>query len=70
MTMKCVSCGKTEMVRETRDVSYTYKGQTTTIPNEVVSSAQPAMNQFTIKNNQSILTAQCWTFIERSMEPA
>lgn len=31
--MKCVSCGKAEMVKETRDVSYAYKGQTTTIPN-------------------------------------
>ena len=31
--MKCVSCGKAEMVHETRNVSYTYKGQTTTFPN-------------------------------------
>jgi HTH-type transcriptional regulator/antitoxin MqsA len=31
--MKCVSCGKTKMVRDTRDMVYTYKGQTTTIPN-------------------------------------
>lgn len=33
MTMKCVFCGKVDMLRDTRDVSYTYKGQTTTIPN-------------------------------------
>lgn len=31
--MKCVSCGKTDMVRDTRDMSYIYKAQTTTIPN-------------------------------------
>lgn len=31
--MKCVSCGKAEMVHDTREVSYTYKGRTTTIPN-------------------------------------
>lgn len=30
--MKCVSCGKAEMVRDVRDLLYTYKGQTTTIP--------------------------------------
>lgn len=30
--MRCVICG-TDMVRDTRDVSHTYKGQTTTIPN-------------------------------------
>lgn len=30
--MKCVTCGKGMMVRESRDISYTYKTQTTTIP--------------------------------------
>lgn len=29
--MKCISCGEAEMVRESRDVLFTYKGQTTTI---------------------------------------
>lgn len=31
--MKCVVCGGAEMVRDVRDLSHTYKGQTTTIPN-------------------------------------
>jgi HTH-type transcriptional regulator/antitoxin MqsA len=30
--MKCVACGKAKMVHDTRDVPYTYKGQTTIIP--------------------------------------
>ena len=30
--MKCPSCGVGKLVRDTRDVSYTYKGETTTIP--------------------------------------
>lgn len=30
--MKCIDCGKADMVHDTRDLSYTYKGQTTTIP--------------------------------------
>jgi HTH-type transcriptional regulator / antitoxin MqsA len=30
--MKCIACGKAKMVHDTRDVLYTYKGQTTTIP--------------------------------------
>ena len=30
--MKCISCGKGKMVREIRNLSYTYKGQETTIP--------------------------------------
>lgn len=30
--MHCVACGNAQMVREIRDVLYTYKGQSTTIP--------------------------------------
>jgi HTH-type transcriptional regulator/antitoxin MqsA len=30
--MKCPSCGVAKLVRDTRDISYTYKGETTTIP--------------------------------------
>lgn len=29
--MKCPSCGAAKLVRKTRDLSYTYKGETTTI---------------------------------------
>lgn len=30
--MKCPVCGAAELIRDTRDLSYTYKGETTTIP--------------------------------------
>jgi HTH-type transcriptional regulator / antitoxin MqsA len=30
--MKCPSCGKGKLLRDTRDLPYTYKGETTTIP--------------------------------------
>ena len=30
--MKCPSCGVGKLVRDTRDIAYTYKGETTTIP--------------------------------------
>ena len=30
--MKCPSCGERKLVRNTRDVPYTYKGETTTVP--------------------------------------
>jgi HTH-type transcriptional regulator / antitoxin MqsA len=30
--MKCISCGMTELVQDTRDLPYTYKGECTTIP--------------------------------------
>lgn len=30
--MKCPVCGAVKLIRDTRDISYTYKGETTTIP--------------------------------------
>lgn len=50
--MKCISCGTAEMVRETRDVSYTYKGQTTTIQN-VSGHFCPACNESIHDKEQS-----------------
>jgi HTH-type transcriptional regulator/antitoxin MqsA len=32
MTMKCPVCGVAELVHDTRDLPYTYKGENTTIP--------------------------------------
>lgn len=31
MTMKCLSCGAAELLPDTRDLSYTYKGESTVI---------------------------------------
>ena len=31
--MKCPSCGAANLVRDTRDLPYTYKGETTILPN-------------------------------------
>jgi HTH-type transcriptional regulator/antitoxin MqsA len=31
MTMKCPICGKAQLLQDTRDLSYTYKGESTTI---------------------------------------
>lgn len=30
--MKCPSCGAAELINDSRDIPYTYKGETTTIP--------------------------------------
>jgi HTH-type transcriptional regulator/antitoxin MqsA len=32
MTMKCPCCGAAELIHDTRDMPYIYKGETTTIP--------------------------------------
>jgi HTH-type transcriptional regulator / antitoxin MqsA len=30
--MRCPVCGAAELIRDTRDITYTYKGETTVIP--------------------------------------
>ncbi|WP_081060321.1 type II toxin-antitoxin system MqsA family antitoxin [Burkholderia territorii] len=30
--MRCPSCGATDLVHDTRDIKFTYKGETTSIP--------------------------------------
>ena len=44
MTMKCPVCGAAELTRDTRDLPYTYKGETTTIP-AVIADFCPACNE-------------------------
>lgn len=42
--MRCVACGKAKMVHDTRDMPYTYKGQTTVIP-DVTGEFCPACGE-------------------------
>ncbi len=42
--MKCPSCGGAKLLRDTRDVTYAYKGETTTIP-EVTGDFCPACGE-------------------------
>lgn len=44
MKMKCPICAKTELVRDTRDISYTYKGETAVIP-DVTGDFCPACGE-------------------------
>lgn len=42
--MKCPVCGAVELIHDTRDLSYTYKGETTVIP-EVTADFCPACDE-------------------------
>jgi HTH-type transcriptional regulator/antitoxin MqsA len=44
MTMKCPVCGAAELIHDTRDLPYTYKGETTVIP-AVTADFCPACNE-------------------------
>ena len=50
--MKCPSCGAANLVRETRDLPYTYKGETTTLP-QVTGDFCPACNESLLDATES-----------------
>ena len=47
--MKCPSCGGMKLLRDTRDMPYVYKGETTTIPD--------VRGEFCAACGESVLTA-------------
>jgi HTH-type transcriptional regulator/antitoxin MqsA len=49
--MNCPSCGADELIRDTRDMPYTYKGQTTTIP-AVTGDFCPACGEVILNREQ------------------
>jgi HTH-type transcriptional regulator/antitoxin MqsA len=49
--MKCPVCGAVELIRDTRDIPYTYKGETTTIP-AVTGDHCPACTEVILEREQ------------------
>lgn len=50
--MKCPACGAAKLVRDTRDLTHTYKGETTTIP-DVAGQFCPACDEAVLDANAS-----------------
>ena len=50
--MKCPVCGGAELVRDTPDIPYTYKGESTTIP-EVSGEFCPACGEAVLERKES-----------------
>lgn len=50
--MKCPACGAAKLVRDTRDLSHTYKGETTTIP-DVTGQFCPACDEAVLDADES-----------------
>jgi len=55
--MKCRSCGAAELIRETRDLPYTYKGETTVIP-AVAGDFCPDCGEAVLGLNESVRTSE------------
>lgn len=51
--MKCPACGAAELVHDTREMPYTYKGESTAIPN-VAGHYCPACNEAVLDTNESV----------------
>lgn len=50
--MKCPACGAAKLVRDTRDLTHTYKGETTTIP-DVAGQFCPACDEAVLDADES-----------------
>ena len=55
--MKCPNCGAAELVLGTRDMPYTYKGESTTIP-EVTGDFCPACGEGVLELGESARTSE------------
>ncbi len=54
--MKCPSCGEGELVQDTRDLPYTYKGETTIIP-DVTGTYCPACDEMILDAAEAARTS-------------
>lgn len=54
--MKCPSCAAAELVRDTRDMPYTYKGESTVIP-AVTGDFCPACGEAVLEMGESVRTS-------------
>jgi HTH-type transcriptional regulator/antitoxin MqsA len=56
MNMKCPSCAAAELVHDTRDLPYTYKGESTIIP-AVAGDFCPACGEAVLEVGESVRTS-------------
>jgi HTH-type transcriptional regulator/antitoxin MqsA len=54
--MKCPNCGAAELVHDTRDMPYTYKGEATTIP-AVTGDYCPSCGEAVLDMDESVRTS-------------
>lgn len=67
--MKCPVCGATELIHDTRNVSYTYKGETTTIP-AVTGDFCPACNEVVLNREHGDRYSELLGVFQRQVNAA
>lgn len=67
--MKCPSCGAAELIGDTRDARYTYKGETTTIP-DVTGEFCPACGEILLDREHGDRYSQLIGAFQREVNAA
>lgn len=67
--MKCPCCGAAELIHDTRDVSYTYKSENTTIP-AVTGDFCPACGEVILNREQGDRYSQLIGLFQRQVNAA
>lgn len=67
--MKCPSCGAAELVHDTRDVPYAYKGETTVIPS-VTGEFCPACDEIVLERRQGDRYGELVSAFQRQVNAA
>ncbi len=67
--MKCPSCGSAKLVHDTRDMPYTYKGQTTVIP-AVTGDYCPTCDEAVLEMGESVRTSALMLAFNREVNAA
>ena len=67
--MKCPCCGAAQLIHDTRDMSYTYKGESTTIPS-VTGDFCPACGEVIHDREQGDRFSECVGLFQRQVNAA
>ena len=67
--MKCPSCGGAQLVRDTRNLPYTYKGESTEIP-DVTGDYCPACGEAVLDTEESVRTGALMLEFNRQVNAA
>ena len=67
--MKCPVCGGAELVHDTRDVSYLYKGETTLIP-DVTGDFCPACDEVVLRKEDGDRYSELIGLFQRQVNAA
>lgn len=67
--MKCPSCGGAQLVRDTRSLPYTYKGESTEIP-DVTGDYCPACGEVVLDTGESVRTGALMLEFNRQVNAA